>query len=179
MVLAAFKRTETVVVEQATTTVVPATYFDLLLESMDEPEDALRLARAARTAQRRRRIKGGIAQGHRPTETARATVGGAGIHGKARPSKRQIENALRRRTRPNGARTSNARTPTREKATRSALVAFIGSYPLETTGIRPSPALDGAVRAARTTPRHAPPHQGQSVHRRTSGPHAPGGRTRD
>lgn len=53
MVLAALERAENVVVEQATT-VVPATYFDRFVASLDEPDEAPRLARAAR---RRRRIK--------------------------------------------------------------------------------------------------------------------------
>jgi uncharacterized protein (DUF1778 family) len=56
MVLAALERAETVVVEQATT-VVPAAYFDRLVASLDEAEDAPRLARAASAARRRRRIK--------------------------------------------------------------------------------------------------------------------------
>lgn len=56
MVLAALERAETVVVEQATT-VVPTAYFDRLVASLDEAEDAPRLARAAGSARRRRRIK--------------------------------------------------------------------------------------------------------------------------
>lgn len=55
MVLAALERAEAVVVERATT-VVPSEYFDQLAASLDEPDDAPRLARAARTARRRRRI---------------------------------------------------------------------------------------------------------------------------
>ncbi|MDO8212440.1 DUF1778 domain-containing protein [Conexibacter sp. CPCC 206217] len=51
MVLAALERAETVVVEQATT-VVPAAYFDRLVASLDQPDDAPRLERAARSASR-------------------------------------------------------------------------------------------------------------------------------
>jgi uncharacterized protein (DUF1778 family) len=56
MVLAALERAEQVVVEQATT-VVPATYFDLLVASLDAPDEAPRLARAASAARQRGQIK--------------------------------------------------------------------------------------------------------------------------
>jgi uncharacterized protein (DUF1778 family) len=56
MVLAALERAEIVVVEQATT-VVPTAYFDQLVASLDEPDPAPRLARAASAARRRKRIK--------------------------------------------------------------------------------------------------------------------------
>jgi len=56
IVLAALERAEGVVVEQATT-VVPASYFDGLLASLDEPDEAQRLAGAASAARRRRQIK--------------------------------------------------------------------------------------------------------------------------
>lgn len=55
IVLAALERAESVVVERATT-VVAADYFDQLVASLDQPDEAPRLARAARTARRRRRI---------------------------------------------------------------------------------------------------------------------------
>jgi hypothetical protein len=47
--------TERKQIEQAT--VVPAAYFDQLVASLDEPEEASRLARAAAAARRRGRIK--------------------------------------------------------------------------------------------------------------------------
>lgn len=56
VVLAALGRADSLVREQAST-VIPAAYFDQLVASLDEPEDALRLARAARKVERRRRIK--------------------------------------------------------------------------------------------------------------------------
>ncbi len=55
MVLAALERAESVVVERATT-VVAADYFDQLVASLDQPEEAPGLARAARAARRRSRI---------------------------------------------------------------------------------------------------------------------------
>lgn len=55
IVLAALERAESVVVERATT-VVTADYFDQLVASLDQPDEAPRLARATRTARRRRRI---------------------------------------------------------------------------------------------------------------------------
>jgi uncharacterized protein (DUF1778 family) len=56
VVLAALDRADIIVREQAST-VVPATYFDRLAESLDEPEKAPGLVRAATRAKRRRRIK--------------------------------------------------------------------------------------------------------------------------
>jgi uncharacterized protein (DUF1778 family) len=56
MVLAALERAELVVVEEATT-FVPATYFDRLVASLDAPNEAPRLARAADAAARRKQIK--------------------------------------------------------------------------------------------------------------------------
>jgi uncharacterized protein (DUF1778 family) len=56
VVLAALDRADVLVSERAST-VVPAAYFDRLVASLDEPRDAPRLARAARAAGRRRRIK--------------------------------------------------------------------------------------------------------------------------
>ncbi|MHB8240462.1 MAG: type II toxin-antitoxin system TacA family antitoxin [Solirubrobacteraceae bacterium] len=56
VVLAALDRAEILVREQAST-VVPAVYFDELVASLDEPEEAPRLAQAARKARRSRRIK--------------------------------------------------------------------------------------------------------------------------
>ena len=58
MVLAALQRAESVVAEQATT-VVPASYFDRLIASLDEPDDAPGLARAADSARRREQITAG------------------------------------------------------------------------------------------------------------------------
>lgn len=55
MVLAALERADSVVVERATT-VVPATYFDQLVASLDQPDEAARLERAARAARRQARI---------------------------------------------------------------------------------------------------------------------------
>jgi uncharacterized protein (DUF1778 family) len=56
VVLAALDRADILVRERAST-VVPAAYFDLLVASLDEPEDAPGLARAAAAVARRRRIK--------------------------------------------------------------------------------------------------------------------------
>lgn len=56
VVLAALDRADILVRAQAST-VVPGAYFDRLLASLDEPEDALGLAHAAREAGRRGRIK--------------------------------------------------------------------------------------------------------------------------
>ena len=56
VVLAALDRADILVRAQAST-VVPGAYFDRLLASLDEPEEALRLAHAAREAGRRGRIK--------------------------------------------------------------------------------------------------------------------------
>jgi uncharacterized protein (DUF1778 family) len=56
VVLAALDRADVLVRERAST-VVPATYFDRLVASLDEPERAPRLAQAARAARRRGRIK--------------------------------------------------------------------------------------------------------------------------
>ena len=56
VVTAAVQRAEAIFSELASTT-VPAAYFDRLLGSLDEPDDAPALARAARSAHRRRRIK--------------------------------------------------------------------------------------------------------------------------
>jgi uncharacterized protein (DUF1778 family) len=56
VVLAALDRADILVRERAST-VVPAAYFDRLAESLDQPEDVPKLARAAARAKRRRRIK--------------------------------------------------------------------------------------------------------------------------
>lgn len=56
VVLAALDRADVLVREQAST-VVPAAYFDRLVASLDEPDEAPGLARAARKAERRGRIK--------------------------------------------------------------------------------------------------------------------------
>lgn len=56
VVLAALDRAEIIVSERAST-VVPADYFDRLVSSLDEPDEAPRLTRAARRAQQRKRIK--------------------------------------------------------------------------------------------------------------------------
>jgi uncharacterized protein (DUF1778 family) len=56
VVLAALDRADILVREQAST-VVPAAYFDHLVASLDEPEEARGLAMAAQNAKRRRRIK--------------------------------------------------------------------------------------------------------------------------
>lgn len=56
VVLAALDRADILVRAQAST-VVPAAYFDQLVASLDEPEDAHGLARAVTRARRRRRIK--------------------------------------------------------------------------------------------------------------------------
>lgn len=44
------------IIAAATTTVVPAGYFDDLLAALDEPDDAPRLAEAAKRSRRSRRI---------------------------------------------------------------------------------------------------------------------------
>jgi uncharacterized protein (DUF1778 family) len=56
VVLAALDRADILVTEQASM-VVPAAYFDQLVASLDKPDDAPRLARAAREAATHRRIK--------------------------------------------------------------------------------------------------------------------------
>lgn len=56
VVLAALDRADILVRERAST-VVPAAYFDRLVASLHEPEDAPGLARAATAVARRRRIK--------------------------------------------------------------------------------------------------------------------------
>lgn len=56
VVLAALDRAD-IVVRDMTSTVVPAAYFDQLLASLDEPDEAPRLLRAARDADRHRRLK--------------------------------------------------------------------------------------------------------------------------
>ena len=56
MVGAAVERAEEVIAE-ATTTTVPADYFDELLAALDEHARAPRLARAAKNAHRRRQIQ--------------------------------------------------------------------------------------------------------------------------
>jgi uncharacterized protein (DUF1778 family) len=56
VVLAALDRADILVRERAST-VVPAAYLDQLVTSLDEPEDAPGLARAATALARRRRIK--------------------------------------------------------------------------------------------------------------------------
>lgn len=55
VVEAAVERADAVLAA-ATTTLVPAEYFDALLAALDEPDAALRLAAAARRAQRDARI---------------------------------------------------------------------------------------------------------------------------
>jgi uncharacterized protein (DUF1778 family) len=56
VVLAALDRADILVSEQAST-VVPAAYFDHLLASLDQPEEAPRLAHAVTETKRRRRIQ--------------------------------------------------------------------------------------------------------------------------
>jgi uncharacterized protein (DUF1778 family) len=56
VVFAALGRADSLVREQAST-VIPAAYFDQLIASLDEPEDAPGLTRAATEVERRRRIK--------------------------------------------------------------------------------------------------------------------------
>jgi uncharacterized protein (DUF1778 family) len=56
VVLAALDRADILVRERAST-VIPAAYFDQLVASLDEPEDAPRLARAANEVEQRRPIK--------------------------------------------------------------------------------------------------------------------------
>lgn len=58
VVLAALERAELLVTQQASS-VVPATYFDALITALDEPDEAPRLAQAARSARRRKRITAG------------------------------------------------------------------------------------------------------------------------
>jgi uncharacterized protein (DUF1778 family) len=55
MVGAAVERADEIIAE-ATTTTIPADYFDGLLAALDEPAQALRLARAAKRARRAPRI---------------------------------------------------------------------------------------------------------------------------
>ena len=55
MVGAAVERADEIIAS-ATTTVVPADYFDGLLAALDEPEPAPRLAKAAKSARRSARI---------------------------------------------------------------------------------------------------------------------------
>jgi uncharacterized protein (DUF1778 family) len=55
VVTAAVQRAEALVAEH-TSTVAPAVYFDRLLASLDEPDEAPGLARAVRKARRRKRI---------------------------------------------------------------------------------------------------------------------------
>jgi uncharacterized protein (DUF1778 family) len=56
VVFAALGRADSLVREQAST-IIPAAYFDRLVASLDEPEDAPGLSRAAKEVGRRRRIK--------------------------------------------------------------------------------------------------------------------------
>jgi uncharacterized protein (DUF1778 family) len=56
VVTAAVQRAEALVSEHSST-VVPAAYFDRLLASLDEPDEAPRLARAVSGARRRSQIK--------------------------------------------------------------------------------------------------------------------------
>jgi uncharacterized protein (DUF1778 family) len=56
VVLAALGRADNLVRERAST-VVPAAYFDQLVASLDEPEEAPGLTRVAAAVERRRRIK--------------------------------------------------------------------------------------------------------------------------
>ena len=56
VVLAALDRADILMRERAST-IVPAAYFDQLVRSLDEPEEAPRLVREAETVRRRRRIK--------------------------------------------------------------------------------------------------------------------------
>jgi uncharacterized protein (DUF1778 family) len=56
VVLAALDRADVLVRERASS-VVPAAYFDQLLASLEQPDEAPRLMKAATKAQRRRRIK--------------------------------------------------------------------------------------------------------------------------
>lgn len=55
VVTAAVQRAEALVAEHAST-VVPAAYFDRLIASLDDPDEAPGLVRAARKARRRKRI---------------------------------------------------------------------------------------------------------------------------
>ncbi len=56
MVSAAVERADEIISE-ATTTTLPANYFDELLIALDEPQPAPRLAKAAQRERRQRRIK--------------------------------------------------------------------------------------------------------------------------
>lgn len=56
VVLAALDRAD-ILVRERTSMVIPADYFDRLVASLDAPEDAPGLARAAAAVVRRRRIK--------------------------------------------------------------------------------------------------------------------------
>lgn len=56
VVTAAVQRAEALVAEHAST-VVPAAYFDRLVASLDEPDEAPGLARAVRNTRRRKRIQ--------------------------------------------------------------------------------------------------------------------------
>lgn len=56
VVLAALERAEAVVTDRASS-VVPGAYFDELVRSLDEPDEAPGLAAAAQEADRRKRIR--------------------------------------------------------------------------------------------------------------------------
>ncbi len=56
VVLAALERAEALVTDRASS-VVPAAYFDELVRSLDEPDEAPGLVRAAQEADRRKRIR--------------------------------------------------------------------------------------------------------------------------
>ncbi|HZL47401.1 MAG TPA: DUF1778 domain-containing protein [Solirubrobacteraceae bacterium] len=56
VVTAAVQRAEALVAEHSST-VVPPAYFDRLVASLDEPDEAPGLARAVRKARRRKRIR--------------------------------------------------------------------------------------------------------------------------
>jgi uncharacterized protein (DUF1778 family) len=56
VVLAALDRADILVRDQAST-IIPAAYFDQLVASLDEPEEAPRLARASRESGRQGQIK--------------------------------------------------------------------------------------------------------------------------
>lgn len=56
VVLAALDRADSVI-SDSSSTVVPGAYFDRLLAALDRPDEAPRLERAARDAQRRGRVK--------------------------------------------------------------------------------------------------------------------------
>jgi hypothetical protein len=61
-----------ILVAEQTSMVVPATYFDQLVASLDEPDDALRLARAAQMATTHKRIK--AARAIAPSHSTMATI---------------------------------------------------------------------------------------------------------